>query len=50
MNRQISNDMLAHAYRHRYSSDAGKFVVEIVIDEQYLVLNYEGLWQREGDA
>jgi hypothetical protein len=35
--------------RYRYSSDAGKLVAEIVVDEECLVLNYEGLWQREGD-
>jgi uncharacterized protein len=36
-------------YRYSYSSDAGKFVAEIVVDEVCLVLNYEGLWRREGD-
>ena len=36
-------------YRYRYSSDAGKFIAEIVVDEECLVLNYEGLWQREKD-
>ena len=35
--------------RYRYSSDAGKLVAEIVVDEECLVLNYEGLCQREGD-
>jgi hypothetical protein len=30
-------------YRYRYSSDAGEFAAEIVVDEEYLVLNYEGL-------
>jgi hypothetical protein len=34
---------------YRYSGDAGKLVAEIVDDEECLVLNYEGLWQREGD-
>jgi hypothetical protein len=31
---------------YRYSSNGGKFVAEIVVDEEGLVLNYEGLWQR----
>jgi hypothetical protein len=31
---------------YRYSSNAGKFVAEIVVDEEGLVLNYEGLWRR----
>jgi hypothetical protein len=31
------------------ASDAGKLVAEIVVDEECLVLNYEGLWQREGN-
>jgi uncharacterized protein len=35
--------------RYRYSSDGGKFVAQIIVDEECLVLNYEGLWQREGD-
>jgi hypothetical protein len=26
-----------------------KAIAEIVVDEEYLILNYEGLWQREGD-
>ena len=32
--------------QYRYSSNAGKFMAEIVVDEDGLVLNYEGLWQR----
>jgi len=31
------------------SSEAGKFAAAIVVDEECLVLNYEGRWQREGD-
>ena len=31
---------------YRYSSNGGKFVAEIVVDAEGLVLNYEGLWRR----
>jgi hypothetical protein len=32
---------------YRYISDGGAFVAEIAVDEEGMVLNYEGLWQRE---
>jgi len=31
---------------YRYSSNGGKFLAEIVVDAEGLVLNYEGLWRR----
>jgi hypothetical protein len=31
---------------YRYISDGGKFVAEISVDEEGLVLNYEGFWRR----
>lgn len=32
---------------YRYKSSGGKFVAEIAVDEEGLVVNYGGLWQRE---
>ena len=35
-------------FHYRYNSNGGKFVAEIVVDAEGLVLNYEGLWRRTG--
>ena len=49
---QLTLQPLLQEYEHiselhyRYSSNAGQFVAEIVVDEEGMVLNYEGLWQR----
>ena len=32
--------------KYRYSSRAGTFVAELLVDEHDLVLDYEGFWQR----
>jgi uncharacterized protein len=36
-------------HNYRYSSDGGAFLAEIAVDEEGLIQNYEGLWQREID-
>jgi|SRR5215813_4386298 len=36
--------------QYRYSSRGGAFVAEISVDDQGLILDYEGLWRRVEDA
>lgn len=35
------------ARTYRYTSGGGKFLADLAVDEEGLVLSYEGIWQRE---
>lgn len=38
------------AGRYRFTSDGGRFTTEIEVDEEGLVVDYGGIWRREGKS